>query len=232
MIDGERAGRSWLDPVNLEANMKRQIGLAVMTAIVTMAAVAAQSKPDVKLPASPRGLAAVQVGGSWSTVDGEQRYSNGSWITVDYGRPILRGRQNIFGSGASYGKLVNPDSALWRAGANDTTRLTTQVPLVIGGTTIQPGVYNMFVDLKEGAWTLVLSTQPVQPKYDATDKVNLYGAYNYDKKFDVLRAPMRLATSPSSLEQFTINFVDVTNSRITLTMAWDRTVAAIDFMIK
>ena len=213
--------------------MTRQIGTAMVAAAIAMSAVlVAQTKPDVKLPASPRGLAAVQVGGTWTTVDGEQRYTNGSWITVDYGRPILRGRPNIFGSGASYGKVVNPDSALWRAGANDTTRLTTQVPLVIGGTTIQPGVYNVFVDLKEGAWTMVLSTQPVQPKYDPNDKVLLYGAYNYDKKFDVLRAPMRLSTSPASVEQFTIGFVDVTNSRVTMTMAWDKTVAAIDLGIK
>jgi hypothetical protein len=213
--------------------MTRQIGTAMVAAAIAMSAVlVAQTKPDVKLPASPRGLAAIQVGGTWTTVDGDQRYTNGSWITVDYGRPILRGRTNIFGSGASYGKVVNPDSALWRAGANDTTRLTTQVPLVIGGTTIQPGVYNVFVDLKEGAWTMVLSTQPVQPKYDPNDKVLLYGAYNYDKKFDVLRAPMRLSTSPASVEQFTIGFVDVTNSRVTMTMAWDKSVAAIDLGIK
>ena len=32
-------------------------------------------------------------------------------------------------------------------------------------------------------------------KYDPNDKVLLYGAYNYDPKFDVLRAPMRLSTS-------------------------------------
>jgi Protein of unknown function (DUF2911) len=204
--------------------MTRQIGTAMVAAAIAMSAVlVAQTKPDVK---------AIQVGGTWTTVDGDQRYTNGSWITVDYGRPILRGRTNIFGSGASYGKVVNPDSALWRAGANDTTRLTTQVPLVIGGTTIQPGVYNVFVDLKEGAWTMVLSTQPVQPKYDPNDKVLLYGAYNYDKKFDVLRAPMRLSTSPASVEQFTIGFVDVTNSRVTMTMAWDKSVAAIDLGIK
>ena len=206
--------------------------VTVVAAIAMSVAAAAQSKPDVKLPASPRGLSAVQVGGTWSTVDGEQRYTNGSWITVDYGRPILRGRQNIFGSGTSYGKVVNPDSAIWRAGANDTTRLTTQVPLVIGGTTIQPGIYNVFVDLKEGAWTFVLSTQPVQPKYDPNDKVLLYGAYNYDQKFDVLRAPMRISTSPVSVEQFTIGFVDVTNGRVSLTMSWDKTVATIDFVVK
>jgi hypothetical protein len=188
--------------------------------------------PEVKLPPSPRGTAATQVGGSWSGTGENRRYEGGSWITVDYGRPILRGRENIFGAGATYGKTVNPDSPVWRAGANETTRLTTQVPLEIGGKTIAAGEYNVFVDLKENAWTLVISTQPVQPKFDPNDKVLLFGAANYDPKFDVLRAPMRLSTSAMSIEQFTIGFADVKADRGVLYMAWDRTVASIDFMVR
>jgi hypothetical protein len=153
-------------------------------------------------------------------------------MTVDYGRPILRGRENIFGTGAEYGKTVNPDASIWRAGANATTRLTTQVPLEIGGKTIDAGEYNVFVDLKEKEWTLVLSTQPVQPKYDPNDKVQLYGAYNYDPKFDVLRAPMRLSTSAMSIEQFTIGFADVKSDAGVLYMAWDRTIGSIDFRVR
>jgi len=211
----------------------------MMTARTTLAAVftlvsslAVAQTPEVKLPASPRGSAAVQVGGSWAPVNGEQRYSGGSWITVDYGRPLLRGRPNIFGSGADYGKFVSDGVSVWRAGANDTTRLTTQRTLTVGTTTLKPGVYNVFVELKENAWTLVLSTQPVQPKYDPNDKVLLYGSYNYDAKFDVARAPMRLSTSPSAVEQFTINFVDVTNSRVTMVMSWDKAVASIDLGVQ
>jgi hypothetical protein len=150
---------------------------------------------------------------------------------VDYGRPILRGRENIFGAGATYGKIANPDAPIWRAGANATTRLTTQVPLEIGGKTIPAGEYNVLVDLKENAWTLVLSTQPNQPQYDPNDKVLLYGAYNYDPKFDVLRTPMRLSTSPTSIEQFTIGFADVKPDRGTLYMAWHRTIASVDFSV-
>jgi hypothetical protein len=190
------------------------------------------SIPEVTLPPSPRGSAAIQVGGSWTGTGDERRYTGGSWITVDYGRPVLRGRENIFGAGDAYGKTVNPDAPLWRAGANETTRLTTQVPLEIGGKTIAPGVYNVLVELKENAWTLVLSTQPNQPKFDPNDKVLLYGAYNYDPKFDVLRAPMRVGKATNSFEQFTIGFTDVKTDRGTLYMAWDRTVASIDFTVK
>lgn len=211
---------------------KQAIFVAMIAAGALLSALANAQVPEVKLPSSPRGTAAIQVGGTWSGTGADRRYTGGSWITVDYGRPIMRGRENIFGAGDAYGKTVNPDAPIWRAGANDTTRLTTQVALEIGGKAIAAGQYSIVVDLKEKVWTLVLSNQPVQPKYDPNDKVNLYGAYNYDPKFDVLRAPMRLSTSAASIEQFTIGFADVKVDRGSLYMAWDRTVASVDFMVK
>ena len=210
--------------------MPRSFRIPLTAVLVPLFAAAlwAQTVPEVKLPPSPMGQAAVQLGGHWEkTADGE-RYRDGKWVVVDYGRPLLRGRTGIFGSGADYGKRVNPDAAIWRVGANDTTRLTTQVPLVIGGKTIPPGVYNVFADLKPGAWTLVLSTQPRQPKYDPNDKVLLYGTYNYDAKYDVLRAPMTVRTTDTSVEQLTIGFANVTTGGATLTVAWDTTVASVD----
>jgi hypothetical protein len=210
--------------------MPRSFRMPLTAVLVPLVAAAtlAQTVPEVKLPPSPAGQAAVQLGGRWEkTADGE-RYRDGKWVVVDYGRPLLRGRTGIFGSGADYGKRVSPDAAIWRVGANDTTRLTTQVPLVIGGKTIPPGVYNVFADLKAGAWTLVLNTQPRQPKYDPNDKVLLYGSYNYDAKHDVLRAPMTVRTTDTSVEQLTIGFANATTGGATLTVAWDTTVASID----
>jgi hypothetical protein len=197
---------------------------AIAVSILAATAIASAQRPEVKLPPSPRGSAEVQVLGKYE----KGRYVGGQWITVDYGRPIRRGR-DPFGTGANYGKVANPDSPLWRAGANDTTRLTTQATLTIGKTTLKPGVYNVFVDLKENAWSLVLTTQGVQPKYDANDKVLLYGAYNYDPKFDVLRAPMRMLPLQISIEQLTIGFADVRNDGGTLFIAWGQTMGAVDF---
>jgi hypothetical protein len=204
----------------------------ILSLVVMSAALSAQAIPDVKLPPSPQGQAAIQVGGRWEkTPEGGQAYRDGKWIVVDYGRPLLRGRKEIFGSGADYGKFVNAGAPLWRAGANDTTRLTTQVPLEIGGKTIAPGKYNMFVDLKPGNWTLVMSTQPVQEKFDPNDTVRLSGATNYDPKFDVLRAPMIVRANEASTEQFTIWFANVSETSATLLMAWEKTLAAIDLKL-
>ena len=196
------------------------------------AAVLAQSVPEVKLVPSPQGQASIQVGGRWEkTAEGGQAYRDGKWIVVDYGRPLLRGRKEIFGAGADYGKTVNAGAPLWRAGANNTTRLTTQAPLQVGGKTLAPGIYNVFVDLKPGNWTLVLTNQPVQEVFDPNDKVRLSGATNYDPKFDLLRALMTVRMSDASVEQFTINFTNVTDAGATMTMAWDKTVAAIDIRL-
>lgn len=196
------------------------------------AAAFAQAVPEVKLPPSPQGQSSVQLGGRWEkTAEGGQRYRDGKWVVVDYGRPLLRGRTEIFGTGANYGKAISDDAVVWRLGANDSTRLTTQASLQVGGKTLSPGVYNVFADLKPGAWTLVLNTQPRQAKYDPNEKVLLYGAYNYDAKFDVLRAPMTVRTGDVSVEQLTIGFVNVGVSSATLEVKWDKTVATIDLKL-
>ncbi len=205
---------------------------AMAMAVAAAAGLAAQTRPDVKLPPSPRGSAEVQVGGAWKGAADARQYTGGLWITVDYGRPILRGRENIFGSGADYGQAISDGAPVWRVGANETTRLTTQATLVFGTQTLAPGVYNVLADLKESGWTLVLTNQPAQTKYDPNEKVLLYGAYNYNPKYDVLRTPMRMSSLDASIEQFTMGFLDVQPSRGTLYMAWDRTVAMADFTVK
>ena len=187
----------------------------------------------LRLPLSPPGQAATQVGGKWVTPEGSTvpRYTEGKWIVIEYGRPILRGRKQIFGSGADYGKKVNDDGPVWRAGANMTTRLKTQVPLVFGGKTLPAGDYSMFVDLKPAAWTLIISTQPYQQKYDKENKTDTWGAYNYDQKFDVLRAPMTVSKNAATIDQFTIQFVNVTDAGGTLQMLWENTVGSVGFKI-
>src|SRR5262249_12199003 len=131
----------------------------------------AAPKPVTRI-ASPAGHTAVEVGGKYVPSDKPgvpPRYEGGKWIDVTYYRPIKRGRNDLFGSGADYGKKLNASAPVWRAGANVTTRLKTEVPLEIGGKRIEPGEYSLFVDLKEGAWTLIVSTQPWQKNYDAND---------------------------------------------------------------
>ena len=95
-------------------------------------------------PMSPQGSSAAQVLGKW-TNPGKQTfalgggtYEGGKWIEIDYGRPLKRGR-DLFGSGADYGKATLIGAPIWRAGADVSTRLKTEVPLRIGAGTVPPG---------------------------------------------------------------------------------------------
>ena len=207
--------------------MKRLGWTALALMLATSIAFAQQ------MPMSPRGTAATQVSGKWvEDKPGEgPRYREGKWIVIEYGRPILRGRTNIFGTGADYGKIVSDGAPVWRVGANQTTRIRTEAPLVIGGKTLAAGEYSMFIDLKEGVWTLILSTQPYQDKYDPNEKAKTFGGYNYDPAFDVVRAPMRLQTIDLAVDQFTIGFIDMTQQRGTLAMWWGNQMASVDFAV-
>ena len=182
-------------------------------------------------PASPAGSSATQIGGKYVAGNEGQVYQGGKWIEINYGRPIKRGRTLFGGAGADYGKTVNPDAPVWRAGANNTTQLKTEVPLVINGKTIAPGTYTMFIDLKPNNWTLIVSTHVAQVSYDPNEKVRLYGAYNYTPDKDVVRAPMTLGTLPFSLDQLSWEFADMSDGGGKLVMMWDKVVASVPFKV-
>jgi len=180
-------------------------------------------------PASPAGTAAVEVGGKYDPKAAEPSYQGGKWIEITYGRPIRRGRDVFGGAGEKYGKIANPDAPVWRAGANNTTQLKTEVPVVINGKTIAPGTYTMFIDLKPNAWTLIVSNWKAQVRYDPKNTAEVYGAYGYTPEKDLVRAPMTLGTLPFSVEQLTWSFTDMTDAGGKLTIMWDKAVASVPF---
>ena len=187
-------------------------------------------------PASPAGTAATEIGGKYDTSGAEPVYKGGRWIEITYGRPIKRGRNLFAGAGEGYGKAVNPDAPVWRAGANVTTQLKTEVPLVLNGKTIAPGTYTMFIDLKPNNWTLIVSNWKAMarfdPKNDASKSGEVFGAYGYTPDKDVVRAPMKVSTLPFSVDQLTWNFTDMTDAGGAITIMWDKTVASVPFTVQ
>jgi hypothetical protein len=182
-------------------------------------------------PASPAGTAAVEVGGKYDPKAAEPTYQGGKWIEITYGRPIRRGRDVFGGQGDKYGKVANPDAPVWRAGANNTTQLKTEVPMVINGKSVAPGTYTMFIDLKPNNWTLIVSNWKAQTRYDPKNTAEIWGAYGYTPAKDVVRAPMTLGTLPFSVEQLTWDFTDMTDTGGKLTIMWDKAVASVPFKI-
>jgi hypothetical protein len=155
-------------------------------------------------------------------------YEGGKWIEISYGRPLKRGR-DLWGSGATYGRGILAGAPIWRAGADVSTRLRSEVPLVINGKPIPAGEYSLFIDAKENAWTFVVSSWAAQEKFDPANKAALWGAYGYTPDRDLVRAPMKLETLPHSIEQLTWEFIDMTPAGGVLSITWDRVRASVPF---
>jgi len=210
-------------------------------AVVTMlGAIAVAQQPPAR-PMSPEGSAQVQVLGSWTKPArpaftlGRETYEGGKWIEIKYGRPLQRGR-DLFGSGADYGKAANdvgapgfPAPPVWRAGANKSTRLMTEVPLMFGKTTVPPGEYSLFIDLKLPEWTLIISSWPAQDKFDPNNKAALWGAYGYTPDKDIVRVPMKLDKLPYDVDQLTWTFVDMKQTGGRIALMWGTTMASTPF---
>jgi len=90
-------------------------------------------------------------------------------VEITYGAPKTNGRQ-------IWGNIV-PYDEVWRAGANDATRIEFSEDVEIEGNILPRGLYSLFIiPHKTGAWTVIFNAD-----YDQ------WGAFNYDEYQDVLR---------------------------------------------
>jgi hypothetical protein len=206
--------------------MMRKLMATVAASLAMTALVLAQGGR----PASPTGTAATEIGGKYDNA-AEPTYKGGKWIEITYGRPIKRGRDVLGGVGDKYGKVANPDAPVWRAGANYSTQLKTEVPLTINGKTVAPGTYTVFIDLKPNNWTLIVSNWKAQTKYDPKNTAEIWGAYGYTADKDVVRAPMTVTAMPFSVEEMSWEFTDMSDAGGKLVMMWDKTAAAVAFKV-
>lgn len=189
----------------------------------------ASTSPASSPIASPQGHSATQVLGSFDQRDG---YVNGQWIEILYGRPIKRER-NLFDL-PDWREALLDGAEVWRAGANVSTRLRTQAELTFGDTVVPPGEYSVFIDFGEPAteqsWTFILSSWPVQLTYDYEDKSALWGAYEYTRDKDVVRAPMTVSTDGISFDQLSWQFANIKDGKGSLVLIWDKIRATVEFI--
>ena len=195
-------------------------GLMLLFSLVQVPCTLAQGRRI----ASPPGDSVAELGGQYDVRAG---YFGGRRVEIRYGRPLKRGR-DLFGTD-DFVEFLNDGAPLWRAGANYSTQLTTEIPLRIGATTVEPGDYTVFIELGAGEWTFILSTWPAQETYDNENKDALFGAYDYTPEKDVLRLPMELEELPFSFEQLSWQFLDVTETGGRLALFWDRKMASVPF---
>jgi len=121
-------------------------------------------------------------------------------FTVDYGRPLARGRILL-------GNII-PYDEVWRTGANAATQFTTSAPITIAGIQIPQGKYTLWTLPHAKGVDLIVNKQTGQ-----------WGT-GYDESRDLAKAPMTTETLTTPVEQFTISIVAADDHHGTLIMEW------------
>ena len=136
---------------------------------------------------------------------------DGGNLSIEYGRPSLKGR--------TPGKDVDPyDGKEWRTGADEATTLKTDKMLMFGSVHVPAGTYTLYTIPTGGTWHLVISK-----------KTGQWGI-PYPKGEDLGRAPMTMGKAPAAAEQLTIS-IDDTPGGATLHIDWGTTRASIPFTV-
>ncbi len=133
----------------------------------------------------------------------KQNFGVGS-IELSYSRPAKKERK-IMGDLVPFGKV-------WRTGANAATTLTFSDDVTIGGKEVKAGKYGLLTIPDAGKWTIIISK-------DAT--VNQPA--NYKEENDVVRVSANAVALPAVVENFTINFADITGSSCNVQLMWENT---------
>ena len=133
-----------------------------------------------------------------STVDGAN-------ISVEYGRPVLKGR--------TPGKDVDPfEGKEWRTGADEQTTLKTDKALKIGTLTVPAGTYGLHTIPVNGTWQLIVSK-----------RASGWGI-PYPAGQDLGRVPMTMGKPSAPAETLTIS-VDDTPAGGAINIEWGGTKA-------
>ncbi len=126
---------------------------------------------------------------------------NGKKITITYGRPSLKGRKM---------SSLTPDGKVWRLGADEATKLTVGLPVVIGDALkLAAGSYSLFAITGPEKWTIIVNKTAEQ-----------WGAFSYQESADAGRFDVSVEKPPSQVEEFTIAFGTPSGSEVPLTFAW------------
>ena len=123
---------------------------------------------------------------------------NGVHISIDYGRPALKGRDML--------GQIHPGQ-LWRIGADAPTTLESDSDLNFGGTIVPKGKHILLARLVEpGKWTLVFSTKSV---------------FEYEPSAKLAEVPLTLEEASDSAELVTIQVIDKDGTGV-LEIAWGK----------
>jgi tetratricopeptide (TPR) repeat protein len=131
-------------------------------------------------------------------------------ITVDYHRPLVRGRK-IFGGLQAYGQV-------WRAGANYNTTIEFSDPVTVEGQPLPKGVYGLHLIPGETSWVVIFSKNSTS-----------WGSFTYDKAEDALRVTVK-PQAVENHEALSYDFEDPEPNSALITMRWEK--VAVPFKVE
>lgn len=126
-------------------------------------------------------------------------------VTIEYSRPLLKGRQMM-------GTKIIPYGKVWRTGANKIPNLTISDDILMEGKMVKAGTYGLVTIPGEKSWTIILSSN-----------ANQWGTYNYKPEEDVLRFDVAAVALANSEEQFTFGFNSTGTTTADLYIKWEKT---------
>lgn len=141
---------------------------------------------------------------------------DGAKVSIEYGRPYLKGRDEA---------QMMPPGKPWRTGADEATLLTTDKPLKIGDLTLEPGTYTINTEPGETSWQLLIGT-PAAP----TERRPKQWGVPYQPALEIGRVPMSLGTTAAPVEQLTFS-IDDTPAGGTLRIEWGTRSASVPFTV-
>lgn len=122
----------------------------------------------------------------------------GAHVTIDYGRPLLKGRDPR--------NLLQPGQ-VWRIGADAPTTIESDTDLDFGGTRVPKGKHILLAHLAEpGKWTLIVSSKPWN---------------QYEPGAKIAETPLTLAEAPDSVEPVTIQLSEKGGAGV-IEIAWGK----------
>ncbi len=166
-----------------------------------VAVVRTTAPPDLDSIASRLAVAERATGPRQLSVRDTARATIGSVaFSVDYGRPLARGRTLL-------GDLIGYDR-VWRTGANAATQLAVSSPITLAGLPLAAGTYTLWTVPHRRGVDLIVNRQTGQ-----------WGT-EYSRAHDLGRAPMRSDSVDIPVEKFTISIEPTDAGHGTLAMAW------------
>ncbi len=147
------------------------------------------SPPDIKIIADRFEAQETKTGAarSLSVRDTMRAQIGNAMFTVDYSRPLLRGRQLL-------GDVI-PYDYVWRTGANAATQFTTSVPIKLAGMQVPAGTYTLWTAPHTNGVDLIVNKQTGQ-----------WGT-GYNRSYDLGKAKMITDSLNTPVEAFTISIL-------------------------